>query len=46
MSNANRELEQDGLEFLQCYNCIHKNKPEPSPCNSCEQSNPTNYEEG
>jgi len=45
MSNAKRELEQDGLLYVQCDSCIHKNATSPSPCDSCEQNQPTNYEE-
>jgi len=28
-----------------CRDCIHKDKPKPNPCMSCEQEPPSNYEE-
>ena len=34
-----------GYEYLHCSNCVHKDKPKPNPCDSCEQPVPSNYTE-
>jgi len=32
-------------EFKECFDCAHKNKFSPCPCDSCEQDFPTNFAE-
>jgi hypothetical protein len=32
-------------DYKQCAGCIHRLKEKPNPCMSCEQPDPTNYEE-
>jgi hypothetical protein len=48
MNSEADERERD-YEYKQCADCIHRmrlrRKDEPSPCKSCEQPAPTNFEE-
>ena len=36
---------EEEAEYRQCYDCVHYKKPEPNPCSSCDQPQPTNFSE-
>lgn len=39
------EEQMKEYKYRQCFGCIHTAEKEPSPCSSCEQAQPSNYEE-
>jgi len=45
MSNARRELEQDGMLYIECYSCKFNNNIFVNRCSKCRQAKPSLFEE-
>lgn len=42
---GNEQMRERHYEYVQCGDCVHRDKDSPSPCSSCDQQVPTNFTE-